>query len=334
MTMMVPGLLAAYALVVAAAGTWWLPRASWPRRRPRLGIAACQVLTVTFVASVLLAGLLIAIPCLPEGVNLNVAAELRDHYSSARGIAIGSGAAAASLTLIGRLVWAAATAMATARRRRARHDETLALVGRPGPAPGLVILDDDRPLVYCLPGRDRVVVTTGALNRLDRAELQAVLAHERAHLSARHHLVIMLARILPDAFPGIRFLAIAADQIGGLVEMAADDSAARQHRLPLARALLVLATSPVPAPALGAARTAAGQRICRLLDRPRPASTAGRVAAFTVTLLAAPALALTVPACALLAAPHCLPNPAHQPPAASAPHSLPSHAAAPDKDLD
>ena len=58
----------------------------------------------------------------------------------------------------------------------------------------------------------------------------------------------MLARILPDAFPGIRFLAIAADQIGGLVEMAADDSAARQHRLPLARALLVLATSPVPAP--------------------------------------------------------------------------------------
>jgi hypothetical protein len=58
------------------------------------------------------------------------------------------------------------------------------------------------------------------------------------------------------------------------------------------------------------------------------------VAAFTVTLLAAPALALTVPACALLAAPHCSPNPAHQPPAASAPHSLPSHAAAPDKDLD
>ena len=112
MTMMVPGLLAAYALVVAAAGTWWLPRASWPRRLPRLGIAACQVLTVTFVASMLLAGLLIAIPCLPDGVNLDVAAELADHYSSARGIAIGSAAAAASLTAIGRLLWAAASAMA------------------------------------------------------------------------------------------------------------------------------------------------------------------------------------------------------------------------------
>jgi hypothetical protein len=62
MTIPVPVLLAAYAAVVATAGTCWLPRASWPRRLPRLGIAAWQVLTVTFVASALLAGLLIAIP--------------------------------------------------------------------------------------------------------------------------------------------------------------------------------------------------------------------------------------------------------------------------------
>ena len=110
-TMMVPGLLAAYALAVAAAGTWWLPRASWPRRLPRLGIAAWQVLTVTFVASVLLAAMLVAIPCLPDGVNLDAAAELRDHYSSARGIVIGSTAAVASLAAIGRLLWATVAAM-------------------------------------------------------------------------------------------------------------------------------------------------------------------------------------------------------------------------------
>ena len=329
MTISVPVLLAAYALAVAAAGTWWLPRASWPRRLPRLGIAAWQVLTVTFVASVLLAAMLVAIPCLPYGVNLDAAAELRDHYSSARGIAVGSTAAVASLAAISRLLWATASAMAMARRRRARHDETLALVGRPGPVPGMVVLDDDRPLVYCLPGRGRVVVTSGALARLDRAGLQAVLAHERAHLSARHHLVIMLARVLPNALPGIRFLAIAADQIGSLVEMAADDSAGRQHRLPLAHALLALATSPVPAPALGAARTAGGQRIRRLLDKPRTASVAGRAAAFTMTLLTAPALALAVPVCALLAAPRCPHSPAHQPPSASAPHSPPGAATAP-----
>ena len=86
MRITVPGLLAGYALAVAAAGTWWLPRASWPQRLPRLGIAAWQVLTVTFVASVLLAGLLIAIPCLPDWANLDAAAGWRDHYSSARGM--------------------------------------------------------------------------------------------------------------------------------------------------------------------------------------------------------------------------------------------------------
>jgi bla regulator protein blaR1 len=323
-TFLVPGLLTVYALAIAAAGTWWLPRAAWPRRRPRAGIAAWQVLTVTFVASGLLAGLLVAIPCLPAGVNLDAAAELRDHYSSARGIAMGAAAAAASLAAIGRLAWAITTAMATARRRRARHDETLTLVGRPGPAPGLVVLDDERPAVYCLPGRDRVVLTTGAISRLDGTQLQAVLAHERAHLAGRHHLVIMLARVLSGAFPGIRFLAVAATQVGILVEMAADDCAARQHRLPLARALLALATAPVPAAALGAAGTAGGQRIRRLLDPPRPAGTGRRIVGSAVTLLAAPALALAVPAGALLAAPGCPPVAAGPPaPAANAPYSSP-----------
>jgi Zn-dependent protease with chaperone function len=304
-TMLVPVLLGGYALAVASAAPRWLPRASWPLCRPRLGIAAWQALTVSFVASVLLAGLLIALPCLPDGVNLDLAAELRNHYSSTPGIITGGTAAAASLALIGRLAWAVLSATATARRRRARHDQTLTLVGRPGPAPGIVVLDDDQPLVYCLPGRSRIVVTTGALDRLDHAQLQAVLAHERAHLSGRHHLLIMAARVLPAAFPGIRFLAIAADQTSTLAEMIADDTAAQHHRLPLARALLALAAAPVPAPALGAASTAAGQRIRRLLDTPRPVSAAGRTAGFTMSLLAAPALALAVPVCALLAAPPC-----------------------------
>ena len=76
---------------------------------------------MTFVASVLLTAMLIAIPCLPDGVNLDAAAELRNHYSSARGIVIGSTAAVGSLTVIGRLLWAAMAAMTLARRRRARH---------------------------------------------------------------------------------------------------------------------------------------------------------------------------------------------------------------------
>jgi Zn-dependent protease with chaperone function len=109
-------------------------------------------------------------------------------------------------------------AVTSARRSQARHDEVLSLVGRRGPMPGVVLLEDDRPAVYCVPGRRRIVFTTGALRRLDGRQLDAVLAHERAHLAGRHHMVIMFAEALRAAFPHTRFFAAAASQISCLVE--------------------------------------------------------------------------------------------------------------------
>jgi bla regulator protein blaR1 len=64
-TILLPLLLVSYAVAAAVLGVRWLARASWPRRMPLLGIAAWQVLTVTAVVSVLGAGLLVAMPCLP-----------------------------------------------------------------------------------------------------------------------------------------------------------------------------------------------------------------------------------------------------------------------------
>jgi Zn-dependent protease with chaperone function len=307
-TILLPLLLLSYAIATAALGARWLARASWPRRMPRLGIAAWQVVTVTVVLSVLGAGLLVAMPCLPARLNWDAVAELRQHYASPGRVMIGLIAAGGTLAIMARMTWAITAAMALARSRRARHDEALVLLGRPGPVPGMMTLENDCPAVYCVPGRKRIVCTTGALDRLDRPQLQAVLAHERAHLAGRHHLVIMLARGLERAFPGIQFLATAADEIGCLVEMAADDSAARQvNQLALARALLALATASAPAGVLNAAGTAGAQRIRRLLDSPRPRSSARRKAGFAVTLLTAPVLALAAPTIALLVAPQCLP---------------------------
>lgn len=95
--------------------------------------------------------------------------------------------------------------------------------------------DIGRPAVYCLPGRRRIVLTTGALARLDDGQLAPVLAHERAHLAERHHLVLRLAAALERAFPGARSFTVAAQQIGYLVEAAADDAATRRApRLALA----------------------------------------------------------------------------------------------------
>ena len=203
-------------------------------------------------------------------------------------------------------------AVTSSRRGRARHDEALALVGRRGPVPGMVLLEDDRPAVYCVPGRRRIVFTTGALRRLDSRQLDAVLAHERAHLTGRHHLVIILATAFRRAFPHAGFFAVAASQISCLVEMAADDAAARRaHRLTLAGALLTLAEARVPAGALGAGGTAGAQRIQRLIDSPRPAGRSRRMATSAVALIAVPAMAFSAPALALVAVSHCPRSPAH-----------------------
>ena len=57
---------------------------------------------------------------------------------------------------------------------------------------GVEVLEHDLPLAYCVPGlgANRVVVSAGALGRLSGDEFHAVLAHERAHLAARHDLVL------------------------------------------------------------------------------------------------------------------------------------------------
>jgi Zn-dependent protease with chaperone function len=303
---MVPWLLAVYAVALAAGGTWWLPRASWPRRAPRLGIAMWQALTVTVVASAMLAGLLLAIPCLRVWTDWasiqDSVMSLRAQYASPGGAVASTAGGILVVTVAGRLAWSMGFAIGTARRSRARHDEVLSVVGRRGPVPGMVLLEDDRPVVYCVPVRRRIVFTTGALRRLDSPQLDAVLAHERAHLAQRHHLVIILATSLRGAFPRIPFFAAAASQIGCLLEMAADDAAARRaHPLTLARALLTLAAAQVPAGALGAGDTAGAQRIRRLIESPQPVSRGRRAATSVLALTAAPTVAFSAPALALMA---------------------------------
>jgi beta-lactamase regulating signal transducer with metallopeptidase domain len=174
-----------------------------------------------------------------------------------------------------------------------------------------------------VPGRRRIVLTTGALRRLDGRQLDAVVAHERAHLAGRHHLAIMFAEALRAAFPHVRFFAAAASHISCLVEMAADDAAARRaHRLTLADALLTLAAARVPAGALGAGGTAGVQRIQRLIDAPPPASWSRRLATSALVLVAAPAVAFSAPALALMAISHCPPGLAHSHQASSAQQSV------------
>ena len=82
-------------------------------------------------------------------------------------------------------------------------------------------------VAYCLPGRvGTIVLTTAALAALDDAELAAVLAHERAHLRGRHHLVLAAASALAQTLPFLPGLCTAQTELARLLEMIADDKAA------------------------------------------------------------------------------------------------------------
>ena len=110
--------------------------------------------------------------------------------------------------LCGVLVMAFADAVTARRRQR----ELLALLAHGDPkVPGALVVDYPAAAAYCLPGiRSQIVVSVGTLDLLAPAELTAVLAHERAHLRARHDLVLIpftsLRRALPqvpDDRPGL-----------------------------------------------------------------------------------------------------------------------------------
>lgn len=104
--------------------------------------------------------------------------------------------------------------IATARSRRER----------------LVVLENVRPEAWSLPGPDsRLVVTTGALQQLTDRELAAVLSHERGHVRARHHWLQQFAQALASGFPGVGVFNAFRNQVAELVELAADDRAARRH---------------------------------------------------------------------------------------------------------
>ncbi|HEU5391335.1 MAG TPA: M56 family metallopeptidase [Streptosporangiaceae bacterium] len=294
-------LLLLFAVVVPAAAGRWLPGAAWPSRAPRAGVAAWLAGALSVVFSLMLAGLILAVPCLPAGADPAMLraclALLQAQYTSPAWAAAGLAGGVLVMTVLGRVTWYYCSAAASARRCRARHDDVLAVIAQPGPAADVRIIDSSHPAVYCLPGRRRIVLTTGALDCLDDGQLEAVLAHERAHLSGRHHLVLRLAAALERAFPRVRFFAACAEQVAYLVEVAADDAAVRRTpRLTVAAALLTVAAAGVPAGALGAGGSAAARRIERLIDPPFRGSRARRAVACAglaaVSVLAAIAVAL------------------------------------------
>jgi len=181
---------------------------------------------------------------------------------------------AASAALFALLCWVLVAASAAVIVARRRHRALLSLLAHGDPkVPGALVVDHPAAAAYCVPGlRSKIVISAGTLDLLDAAELAAVLAHERAHLRARHDLVLLPFCALGRAFPRSQLVCQAHATVALLVEMLADDQALRQRPArELATALLRVGASGAglaPSGALAAASTAdadVAARVARLL---------------------------------------------------------------------
>lgn len=181
---------------------------------------------------------------------------------------------------------------------RRRHIDLVTTLGRPDPhVQRLVWLDHPVPLAFSIAGRRGCIVATAGLSRCLTADQQhAVLAHERAHLHRRHHLIIATCRVLAAAFPAVPLFAAAPAAVSRLVELTADRIAARRSSpAALHSALTIVATGSCSHN--GAALPAdddLGTRLTRLTIPADTTTPASSLAAVIGPLVAAATPALVI----------------------------------------
>ncbi|MFF2661903.1 M56 family metallopeptidase [Kitasatospora sp. NPDC058032] len=168
----------------------------------------------------------------------------------------------------------------------------------------LLVVPGECPDAYALPGRHRrpgrIVVTRAMLQALGDREREVLIAHERAHLTGRHHLLSVAVHLTAAVHPALRSLRPALDFH---LERWADEAAARavgNRRLAaaaIARAALAGASAARPArgPLLAVNSGPVPQRVEALLGPlpVRPEAPSARAAAL--------GLVLSVLACAVAA---------------------------------
>lgn len=301
--------LLAYAALLATAAPRLLATAAWVDRAPRLAICLWQALSVSVLAAAGLAGLALAVPS--ARISGDIAdllracvMSLRASYATPGGAAIAGAGLMLTTVVLLRVGSCAAAGLFRATRARRAHAGKLAILARPAPDLDAVVIPHPAAAAYCLPGRARrVVLTTAALDTLSLDQLHAVLAHERAHLTGRHHLVVAGTDAFARAFPAVPLFTAARVEVARLVELAADDAAARRHeRLSVAAALATLAGGGSPKAGLAAGGPTALGRVRRLLQPAHPLGAARTVLGATViaavlvtpvALAAGPVLAAT-----------------------------------------
>jgi hypothetical protein len=290
-------LLGALGLVLSLVVPNLLAGARWPARVPQPAVVLWQCVTLASVLSAV--GVVLAAP---EQVNRTIGTGHR----TAVWVLLGTLAVAALIVL--RLLLSLFDVTRHARARRARHRLLVDLLDRAEQhgdldlvvPSGLRVLDGPVPFAYCLPGRSpRVVLSGGTLQVLAPDQVAAVLAHEQAHLRARHDVVMEAFTALYRALPRSLRSRTSLDAVHLLLEMMADDVARRRFGAEPLRAALT--TMGGAADALVAStrvdadgRDGEAERRRRLERLAPPAGTGRPMLPVAVLRLAVYALALSV----------------------------------------
>lgn len=314
--MIVAVALLSYAALVGSLVPGWLCRTGWRLRSPRVALAAWGLLLFSVLSSLVLAGLVLAAPdsrttaSLTDLVHACVKAVVQ--ASRAPGdAALHLAGAVLALIVLSRVLVALAVLTWRTSRERSRHLHGLRLVARDGPAQGVLVLDHDVPAAYCIAGRrGAVVVTSAVLAELDDDELTAVLAHEFAHRSGKHHLLLTVVRALACGVAVLPVAKRAVAAVSELLEMSADDAAVARVGAEVTRAALLKVADPRRGPAaatLAAADTAVLIRIQRLRQTQRrtPALSASVLLVAGLCLVVLPVLVAAAPASAAFGSDYC-----------------------------
>jgi Zn-dependent protease with chaperone function len=264
-----------YSFAVAVIEPRLLVRLTWSGTAPRLAIAAWLTTIVSVLMSWLVAAGFLAVAVARYWDQPGRIASAC--FSALRQVAVGASgpllqatlfaltaAATAAVAILG---WRVSLSVRRARAQSLRHAADARIIGRRMGGLDAVVVDAPERAAYCVAGRpDTIVVTSAAVDALDEHHLDAVLAHERAHLAGRHHLMLAFTRAVATALPRVGLFTTGAREIARLTEMAADDVAVRRHgpHTVLGALLALSAAAPIPSGAVGASSTDVLARAQRL----------------------------------------------------------------------
>ena len=277
--------LVALAILYAGPVPWALARLPALRRTPRPTMVLWQSVALAAVLAALGAGLSLATAQVAGGM-------------SAGGSVVSLLALTVTGVVLGRLLLSGHRVGTDLRQLRRRHRRLVDLLAED--RRGVRVLEHEAPTAYCLPGlRSRVVVSSGTVAALSDGELAAVLDHERAHVRARHDLVLEAFTVLQRAFPAVVTSGRALEEVRLLVEVLADRAASRRHgATALVGALAALVASgaaPVPGGAVAASTTGLEARLAILLDGRHRLAQAMLVLLVALAVLGLPTLLVVLP---------------------------------------